>query len=50
MSNRPLLYAADGMMKSLSGHTDVFFEVAILAVFSAIRLGAGLWKLRWRES
>ena len=46
----PLRYAADGMMKSLSGHTDVFLEVAILAAFSAACLGAGLWKLRWREN
>ena len=45
----PLRYAADGMMKSLSGNPDVFFEVAILAVFSIVCLGAGLWKLRWRE-
>ena len=46
----PLRYAADGMMKSLSGHTDVYLEVAILAVFSTVCLGAGLWKLHWRES
>ena len=46
----PLRYAADGMMKSLSGQPDVFLEVAILAAFSAVCLGAGLWKLRWRES
>ncbi len=46
----PLRYAADGMMKSLSGQTDVFAEVAILAAFSAVCLGAGLWKLRWREN
>ena len=46
----PLRYAADGMMKSLSGQPDVYVEVAILAVFSAVCLGAGLWKLRWQES
>ncbi len=46
----PLRYAADGMMKSLSGQPDVFLEVAILAVFSVVCLGAGLWKLRWQES
>ena len=46
----PLRYAADGMMKSLSGQADVILELAILAAFSAVCLGAGLWKLRWQES
>lgn len=45
----PLRYAADGMMKSLSGSTDVLVEVSILAVFALVFMTAGLWKLRWRE-
>ncbi|MDP6514292.1 MAG: ABC transporter permease [SAR202 cluster bacterium] len=46
----PLRYAADGMMKSLSGQNDVFVELVILAGFAIALLSAGLWKLRWRES
>ncbi len=46
----PLRYAADGMMKSLSGSSDVLVEFSILAVFAAVCMTLGLWKLRWRES
>ena len=45
----PLRYAADGMMKSLSGQTDVWVELAVLSGFAAVSMGLGLWKLRWRE-
>ena len=45
----PLRYAADGMMKSLSGRTDVFVEVLILATFAIVCLSIGLWKMHWRE-
>ena len=45
----PLRYAADGMMKSLSGRSDVGFEVLILTAFAALCMGLGFWKLRWRE-
>ncbi len=46
----PLRYAADGMMKSLSGQTDVFAEIAVLGVFASVCMGIGLWKLKWREN
>ena len=46
----PMRYAADGVMKSLSGGTDVWLEFLILAGFAAATMGLGLWKLRWRES
>ena len=46
----PLRYAADGMMKSLSGRTDVLVEIAVLGIFAAVCMGIGLWKLRWREN
>ena len=46
----PLRYAADGMMKSLSGRTDVLVEIAVLGMFAAVCMGIGLWKLRWREN
>ena len=46
----PLRYAADGMMKSLSGRTDVLLEVVVLGIFAAVCMGIGLWKLRWREN
>jgi len=45
----PMRYAADGMMKSLSGNTDVWVEFAILAGFALSTTALGLWKLRWRE-
>lgn len=45
----PLRYAADGMMKSFSGQTDVWFELAILALFAIATMAVGLWRLRWRE-
>ena len=46
----PLRYAADGMMKTLSGQSDVVAEIAILAGFAAVWLSFGVWKFRWRES
>ncbi len=46
----PLRYAADGMMKSLSGRSDVMVEIVILCAFAVVCMGFGLWKLRWRES
>ena len=45
----PFRYAADGMMASLSGRTDVWTELAILSAFAVVSMGFGLWKLRWRE-
>ena len=46
----PLRYAADGMMKTLSGRSDVIGELVILAAFAAVWLSLGIWKFRWRES
>ena len=46
----PLRYAADGIMESFSGGTDVWSEMAILVGFAILTLTVGMWKLRWRES
>ena len=46
----PLRYAADGITESLSGSTDVLFEMAVLAGFALVAMALGLWKLPWRES
>ncbi|MCL0028570.1 hypothetical protein M1N23_00280 [Dehalococcoidia bacterium] len=46
----PLRYAADGMMKTLSGETDVIVELAILSAFATVSLSLGIWKFRWREN
>lgn len=46
----PLRYAADGMMKSLSGRADIGLELMVLAGFATVMMTLGLWKLRWRES
>ena len=45
----PLRYAADGMMKTFSGQTDVLVELAVLAGFAVVTMAVGLWRLRWRE-
>ena len=45
----PMRYAADGIMKSLSGETDVWLEFVILAGFALTTMALGLWKMRWRE-
>ena len=45
----PMRYAADGVMKSLSGQTDVFFEFVILTMFACLSIVIGLSKLKWRE-
>jgi ABC-type multidrug transport system permease subunit len=45
----PMRYAADGVMKSLSGQTDVWLEFLILAAFAVATTSLGLWKMRWRE-
>ena len=39
-----LSYAADGMMKSLSGRTEVLVEIGVLGMFAAVCMGIGLWK------
>ena len=45
----PMRYAADGIMKSLSGQSDVLLEFTILSAFSVVALTLGVWKLRWRD-
>ena len=45
----PLRYAADGITKSLSGHTDIWFELAVLAGFALVTMALGTWRLPWRE-
>ena len=45
----PLRYAADGMMKTFSGRTDVLVELVILLGFAVVTMSLGLWRLRWRE-
>ena len=45
----PMRYAADGIMKSLSGRTDVWIESVILITFAGLSMTVGLWNLRWRE-
>ena len=45
----PMRYAADGIMKSLSGRTDVWIESVILISFAGLSMTVGLWNLRWRE-
>jgi ABC-type multidrug transport system permease subunit len=45
----PFRYAADGLMASLSGSTDVWFELAVVTGFAVVSMSVGLWKQRWRE-
>ena len=45
----PMRYAADGVMKALSGQTDVWVEFLVLVGFAAVMMSLGLWKLRWRD-
>ncbi len=45
----PMRYAADGINKSISGQTDVWLEILILAVFATVTMGLGFQHLRWRE-
>ena len=45
----PMRYAADGISKSLSGRTDVWIELLVVAVFTISTLLIGLWKLKWTD-
>ena len=45
----PLRYAADGLMKTFSGRTDVWVELAVLIGFAVATMTLGIWRLRWRE-
>ena len=45
----PMRYAADGVMKSLSGQTDIWLEFLILAGFAIAATALGFWKLRWQD-
>ena len=46
----PMRYAADGIMKSISGQSDVWVELAVLTGSAVCMLGVGLWKLKWQEN
>ena len=43
------LTAADGITKSLSGQTDVWFELAVPAGFALVTMALGMWRLPWCE-
>jgi ABC-type multidrug transport system permease subunit len=45
----PMRYGADGVMKTLSGQTDIWVELVVLGGFAGTTVALGLWKLRWRE-
>jgi len=45
----PMRYAADGIVKTISGNNDVWLELVVMTAFAAAALALGLWKLRWRE-
>lgn len=45
----PLRYAADGIEKSLSGQSDVWSELVVLAAFATATTALGIWRLPWRE-
>jgi ABC-type multidrug transport system permease subunit len=45
----PMRYAADGLNKSISGQTDVWLELLILAAFATVTMALGFRHLRWRE-
>lgn len=46
----PLRYAADGIFKSLSGQTDIWFETAVLVGFAIVTMTLGIWRMPWREN
>ncbi len=46
----PFRYAADGLMKSFSGQSDIWSELAVLIAFTLVTMSLGLWRLRWRET
>ena len=45
----PFRYAADGIMKSLSGRTDIWGEFAVLVGFAVALMAIGFWRMHWRE-
>ena len=45
----PFRYAADGIMKSISGQSDIWSEFAVLAAFAVLLMAVGIWRMRWRE-
>jgi len=46
----PMRYAADGIVKSLSGNYDIWLEFTVVAGFAVGTMALGLWKLKWRET
>ena len=45
----PFRYAADGIMKALSGRTDIWTEFFVLAAFATVMMAVGFWRMKWRE-
>ena len=45
----PMRYAADGLTKAISGDSQIWVELIVLAGFAVGSMALGLWKLRWRE-
>ena len=46
----PMRYAADGIMKSISGQGDIWVELAVLAGTAVGMMALGLWKLKWQDN
>ena len=45
----PMRYAADGIITSLSGSSDVWRELTVMGGFAFATITLGLWKMRWRQ-
>ena len=45
----PMRYAADGIITSLSGSSDVWRELTVMGGFAAAMITLGVWKMRWRQ-
>ena len=46
----PLRYAADAIAATLSGQTDVWLELGVLAAYALVAMSLGLWRMPWRET
>ena len=46
----PFRYAADGIMKSFSGQSDIWVELLAVSAFALVTMALGIWRMRWRES
>lgn len=45
----PMRYAADGIITSLNGSSDVWRELVVMGGFAAATITLGVWKMRWRQ-